>query len=254
MSDDRTRCVTTACLALTDGPNLTAARKVICHACIARARRDLRTIADNWRAAHRSLRPTATTDDDPVTGSRAMPLPVDTDVADRIRAARSMVWFLTRLVHDEREVEKLDDDGEVELVPPDLPGDHSTPTLARWLADEHMEWVAGHDDAALVQGICDDLDHHARSVLWCVAPVRPRRVPIPGLRCTEHATSDMGERVECTGSLVAILGVKDGLPDLVCTHDRAHVVDPATWTSKGFNRTAMHQGAALDLRRAIVGS
>lgn len=236
----RTHCVTTACRTQPDGPSATMARRAICRPCMDRARRDLDSIAANWKAAHRSLRPTPATGDDPVKGSRVLPLPVDTDVADRIRNARGMVWFLVRLIYDERELATL-------------PTEQTTPALARWVAREHLEWLAGHQDADLVQGICDDLDHHARAVLWCVSPVRPRRVPIPGLRCTAHETSDMGERIECTGSLVALLGAKDGLPDLVCTIDRSHVVDPATWTSKGFNRAALNQGAALNLRRAIVG-
>lgn len=234
----RALCITTACQVSVDGPQPTAAQKAICARCIYRARLDLRTIAAGWHAAHQSLRP-AQSKSDPVAGSRAIPLPVDTDVADRIRDAKAAVWFIARVVIDERK-----------NVEP--PKSADLPTVARWLVEgEHVEWIAGHKDADLVQAVCDDLDHHARSILWCAEPVRARLVPV-GIRCTEHGTSDMGERVECEGMLRAVLGVRDGLPDLVCTADRSHVVDPATWTSKGFNRKMDREGA-INLRQAITG-
>lgn len=251
MSDDRTRCVTTACQIRAEGPQPAQARKVLCLDCERDLRRHVRDIAADWAAAHRSLRPGSSGDGEKVGGSRGAPIPVDVDVADILRRTRSDVWFVVRMVYDERELTDVD------------AGDRSVPALCRWLArpereddeqpGDHLGWLAGHKDAALVQGVCDDLAADAQAVSWATVPLRARRVEIQGLRCTEHGTSDMGERVECGGTLYALVGARDGLPDLRCSHDRSHVIDPATWTSRGFNRH-LDRAGMLNLRRAVVGS
>ena len=53
--------------------------------------------------------------------------------------------------------------------------------------------------------------------------------------CTMHTTDEHGARVPCTGVLVAKVGT-GRMPDLRCSEDPDHVIEPTTWERAGWKR------------------
>jgi hypothetical protein len=103
------------------------------------------------------------------------------------------------------------------------------PSMAGWLLT-WADWLADHDAATVA---LDELGGMARRCDDVVAQRRARRFRVGP--CIDHGTTDMGERVPCTGTLVATLSTDDDLlPSVLrCDVDPMHAYTASEWRRLG---------------------
>lgn len=220
-----------------DGANL-------CAHCVGAMRRDLRTIAERWEDLEAAL-----------TAPGAAPLhlvppergdldntgnPVGIDLNEMVVKARTLTselaWFMVQVVRDD-----YDDLGRSFRAPVD----QSVPSLLLWLERWHLSHIVGKDgNPETAQEIADDIHKAEKATFNALNAVRIVHVGIP---CVEHGTSDMGERVPCSGHMTA-RATGEVVPPLVCSEDRSHKIAPDSWQRDGwrkrFARPLDHAGMA----------
>lgn len=220
------------------GPRAPLPGSHLCQTCETRLAEHLRDIAGWWPALTDRLgRDSADAMAEKVKGTRAVGLVLNETVSDGMAEIQSWVLFVARLVIDERDVR--------------APTVLSVPSIAAWLADWHAVWLASHHDPDLASAIAHEAKSNADRCARLAAPTGARKLELP-LRCTEHTTTDLGERVPCAGTMHAWVSTGASmLPDLVCGLDDTHRVDPATWTRPTF-RKRWDAKASADLVRALL--
>lgn len=159
---------------------------------------------------------------EPVKGSKEPPLPVSVTVLSLRRETCEVLVSWVRLVVDE----VLDVNGRtmhVHLDGRDAPG------MAGWLIT-WADWLGEHETSDVAD---DELGRYSRQCDDVVTQRRTRRFRVGP--CIDHATSDAGERVPCTGTLVAVLSTADDLlpSELRCTVDPQHAYSAADWRRLG---------------------
>ena len=159
---------------------------------------------------------------EPVKGSKEPPPPAPIAVMSLRREVCQMLVSWVRLVI----TDALDVNGDRMRI--SLDGSNA-PALAGWLLT-WADWLGEHDAAAVAD---DELGHAARQCEAIATDRRTRRFKVGP--CIDYTMTDMGERVPCTGWLVASLSsVDDMLPStLRCTVDPGHTYAPSDWRRLG---------------------
>lgn len=218
-------CVNAHCRPAEHGGPRQTERAWFCPRCIDKVRDRLLEMAGMWPDLTAALtrpevNPLARDEQGKQTrGMGSQGLAINERASDAMASIRQYALFLARILVNERDA---------------TPPSSETPELLRWAAAWHLGYLTSHPDEGLAQSVLDDAHDHARAGRRVAYPSGARRVET-GLPCTEHATSETGERVPCPGTLygVAVPGTTTyaTLPDLVCTEDPTHRIDPATWRS-----------------------
>lgn len=198
------------------------------------ARDDMLAIADAWPDLLDRLGREQSRHGERVSGTRPVGLSINELVSDTMREVDGWVHFLARVLMDE-------------LLEPWVPRSTDTPDLLREIARERIGHFTHHADEALRIGFYDDA-HRLRGLVTRRAyPTGKRVVPLH-IPCTEHDTSDLGERVQCAGQFGIMLDPdRPGfIPDMVCSDDPTHRISPAEW-QRASRRTAMDPTAAAAL-------
>lgn len=200
------------------GPRETGRRSWFCPTCADKARAKLLEVANTWPMLVDALaHPDGARDESGKQkhGMVSVGLVLNERVSDVMRGVGNGITFYTRVVMFERDA-----------TPPE---DQSTPNLARWLATWHVDYFLTHEDEGIAAALVDDAHGYARMVRTTAFPSGAKRLET-GVLCVEHATSEAGERTPCSGMLYVVTRPGVGvLPDLVCSDDDTHRVDPATW-------------------------
>lgn len=210
------------------GPRRTE-RAWFCEVCIDKLRERLHAIADAWDDLEEALIGEGGMHGEPTTGSKDVGLRLNEKAANARARATADLWAYARIVF-----EWADENGRQLVAPPSIPG------LARWIADWHLDVFVRHVGSYSALAFSDGVHELSRAVRNAAYPSGAHKVET-GLRCTEHGTSEGGERVPCVGAMVAwIRPQATDLPDLVCTEDETHTIDPATWQRAGWKRAALN--------------
>lgn len=184
------------------------------HAALA-VQRDMRAIADQWPALVARLTGGGGGGGDR-SGVRRPPgskPPIDVHIADVTAEIQAWVTFLARVLIDETDW---------------TPGSHDTAAILRSIADERTGHFTQHQDDGLAQSVLDDADRLAKLAHNTLNPTGRRTIRL-GIPCLEHGTSDLGERVVCTGQYATVLSPDEAVGDMVCTQDSTHRMTPLEW-------------------------
>lgn len=217
----------------------------ICELCIDRLREDLTTgplnyrtqrherpgIADAWADLEDALMRSEIPDGETGKQKHGM-VSVGAGVNEKASEARTLatnlVWFILQVARDSR-----DSRGRAFNPPPGHAG-----ALAQWAADWALDDVVRYADEHECVDIANDARAVARMVFSATYPSGVHWIEV-GLACEEHGTSDLGERVPCEGTMRALVG-REVMPDLVCSVDGSHVLDPSQWERSGWKRAHQH--------------
>jgi hypothetical protein len=211
----------------------------LCTRCAENARDRLLKIADRWPALTAALqwRETPTAGPNPPRprlvepddgAGNATGLVTNGQASRAMTKASSLVWYVASVLRDDY------DDRAKPFNPPATNGSmDDVPKLARWIAMWHMDHIVRKiPDEGTVEAIAGDIDDAERAVYAALHP-RGEKWASVNLGCTDHATTDLGERVPCPGHMWAKVG-GDLMPDLVCDHDPLHVIEPGVWERQGW--------------------
>lgn len=215
------------------------------------AREHLETIADAWVALDDLIAAGSTPGSG--AGKPASRVPIDAHVADVRTELALWVRFLARVLMEEVTIERhvptpwVDAGTHAEpWAPPTL----DTGLLVRYIAKERIGHFLAHEDQHLRVEFLDDaerLSSLARRTAW---PSGARWLRT-GVECTEHGTSDLGERVVCTGEYrVHMLPGQEAMPDMVCSEDQEHRITPLEW-QRAMRRRPMDAKAAAKFVRTL---
>lgn len=199
-----------------DEPQPTAARAHLCWRCIDWLRESLTTIAERWPDLEDALAPAggraASSERVSGTGDLYPPLPINGDVSDLMRDARTSVWSTVgQLVQDRPELR--------------MPNDHGTGVLADWLARWHVDYLASHPSAAHLTSVGTEL---AR-----IAPaIRALILQAPAVEAELDASC---HQPGCPGEVVAVQ-TPDGRKVVRCSEDITHRVAADQWFYTHANR------------------
>lgn len=126
------------------------------------------------------------------------------------------------------------------------------PAMAGWLLT-WADWLADHEAAHVA---LDELGSMARKCEDVVTQRRVRRFRVGP--CIDHGTTDMGERVPCTGTLEATLSTEDDLlPSVLrCDVDPTHAYSASEWRRLGerIHSTVTPEEAARTLVQRLLGT
>lgn len=200
------------------GPRRTVPRSVLCDVCIQRTWEDLQAVAKLWDQTTLELVRHGS------RSERAAPGPsTGIDMVEPIMRRRGQVkaglsfWVMVLL-----------DDNRIGRSP----SIDDIPRMATLIAT-HLDHLTHHEEERLQLDIRHGAHEMKRSLRKCLGFDPTKRVDT-GIRCTEHVTDDMGQRVPCAGTYTYTVHERmDGFPDLVCTDDEEHRVTP-----EGFRRVA----------------
>jgi len=192
------------------------------------------------------------------SGKPASRTPIDAHVADVRTELALWVRFLARVLMEEVVVERWPGvpwSAGHRVAEPWAPPTLDTGELAHHMATERIGHFLAHEDQHLRVEFLDDakrLSGLARRTAW---PSGARWMRT-GVECTEHGTSDLGERVVCQGEYRVFMHPdQDVVPDMVCTDDSAHRITPLEW-QRAQRRNPMDAQAAarfaMTLRLARV--
>lgn len=231
------------------GPRRTE-RAWYCPTCTDRAATQLNDIADAWDDLEDNLTSSEVIDGEQGktknAGKGATGLVVNEQAVNARRAATAHVWSFARIVFEW--ADSLD-------RPIAGPRHQTTPEVARWIAKWHVGVFAVHAGRATAEAFIEETGEVRRAVSSAAYPSGARKVKT-GLPCDDHGVNDMGERVPCDGEMVAWIGPNTKrVPNLVCSTDKAHVVDPETWQSVGWKRAharPMDRDAMARLAHALT--
>lgn len=184
-----------------------------------RIARALRLIRTAWP---HMLDATAGQGHDRVTGTREPPPPAPVAVLSLRRETCECLAAWVRLVIDEA----VNIEGGHMAVRIDST---DGPTLAGWLLT-WADWLGVHDAGPAA---VTEIEGWARRCDDVVTQRRRRRIKVGP--CIDWATTDMGERVRCTGTLVAVLSSEDDLlpSALRCDSDPDHAYTASEWRRLG---------------------
>lgn len=172
---------------------------------------------------------------------------VNGQAARAIRLATDAVWFTVQVIRED-----YDTLGR-RFAPPRGRRDSapSVPVLARWVARWHLSHVThGMAEETAVE-IYRDVARAESAGYAATHPSGGRWIDV-GLPC--EGSGEPGTP-PCPGRMqVRVGGRDDHLPDLVCTTDPTHRVDPSVWARFGWRRThrALDPDAARTLTAMIV--
>lgn len=198
-----------------------------CPTCIGKARDHLRYVADSWDDLEQALMRGGGAMGEPVKGSRDVGLVLNEQASAARTKAAADLWAYARIVFD------WADEADRSIA---SPSDQTVPGLAVWLATRHVDVFAKHVGRSTASAFMDDVWAMSSLVRKAAYPSGARKVET-GLRCVEHGTSPDGERVSCMGEMRAwVVPHAVVLPDLVCSEDQTHRIDPATWQRQGWKR------------------
>lgn len=177
--------------------------------------RDMLAIVDAWPALLARLPRGGTVEHH--AGKRTKragaPIPIDAHVSDVIGEVTEWVVFLARVLMDETDW---------------TPEQTDTPDLLREIAETRVGHFTEHPDEAWAPGIADDAARLAKLVRTTAYPSGRRKIPL-NIACIEHGTSDLGERIPCTGKLWTHLVPDERIEDFVCDVDPMHRMTPLQW-------------------------
>lgn len=211
----------------------------LCAGCADRTRDRLLRIADLWPELTQALawRDQPPAGDAPPArlhvpepGGNATGLTVNAQAMRAMDKAASTVRYIASVMRGEY------DDRAKPFNPPSTDGSmDDVPKLARWLGMWHMHYLAVRfPDEGTVEAIRDDVRAAENAVYRATHPSGIHWAPV-NLACEDHSTDDEGQRVECGGSMWALVG-RDVMPDLVCDVDPEHTIEPKVWERQGWRR------------------
>jgi len=214
-------------------------------------REHLVTIADAWLWLDDLV--AASSSPGSGAGQPASRVPIDAHVADvRTELAvwvRSLAWLLVREVTVERWPGIPWAAGH-RVAEPWVPPTINTGELARHIALERLGHFLHHSDEQLRVKFLADAKRMAALASSTAWPSGARWLRT-GIECTEHGTSDLGERVVCEGEYrVLMLPGQDVIPDMVCDVDPGHRITPLQW-QRAQRRRPMNAQAAARLARTL---
>jgi len=211
----------------------------ICDICEERCWENLHWLADHWPDLEVMLTAGSRGPDGmPHAKSEVTGISINETVAELRRTITDTLRYWTHVILDENAGFTGTKDDAV--------------SMARYVAG-HSRRITRHHDEALAAALPIDANDMRRQMYRRAFPSGARLyIPEPEIPCAEHAVSDLGERVPCTGIYRAwITDQTDGVPDLLCSEDEEHVLTP-----EGFRRTGrrvIKTAAAMALVRAIAG-
>lgn len=196
---------------ITDGAHL-------CAECVARVRDCLSKISERWEDLTDAL---ASSEEGGEAGrQKGGMVSVGTNLNEAVSRARSLcseiLWFTVQVIRED-----FDDAGRA-FNPPRWADEGE---MAAWI----LQWQVPHITATTARETAEEIATvlvDAEKATWDALNPPPRWITVTG--CTMHGTSDMGERVPCTGVLRAKVGT-GVMPDLECDSDPSHVISPTTW-------------------------
>lgn len=196
---------------ITDGAHL-------CADCVARVRDGLSKISERWEDLTDAL---ASSEEGGEAGrQKGGMVSVGTNLNETVSRARSLcseiLWFTVQVIRED-----FDDAGR-KFDPPRWADEGE---MAAWI----LQWQVPHITATTARETAEEIANDlakAEQATWEALNPPPRWIAVTG--CTMHGTSDMGERVPCTGVLRAKVGT-GVMPDLECDADTTHVISPTTW-------------------------
>lgn len=220
----------------------------LCPSCGDRLRENLHKIADRWHYLEQCLMEREAIDSSEQgkakNGMKAVGTTINEAAATARRACTDAVWFTVQVIRDDL------DTAERPFTPPPTSATRSqddTPALARWLAVWQVAHITHRTARETAEEIARDLAA-AEAATHKVVDVGPvKRVKV-GLPCDQHGTSDMGERVPCTGEMEAKLSQQ--MPDLVCNVDSSHRIPPDVWSRQYWKRAHI---VSEDGARNLIG-
>lgn len=215
------------------------------------ARGHLETIADAWVELDALV--AAGSAPGAGAGKPASRAPIDAHVADVRTEVALWVRFLARVLMEEVTVERV-------VLPPWADaGVHAEPwapptldtgELARHIATERIGHFLHHEDEHLRIEFLDDAERLAGIARRTAWPSGARWLRT-GVVCAEHGTSDLGERVACTGEYRVFMHPdQDAVGDMVCNLDREHRITPLEW-QRAQRRRPMNAQAAAKFARTL---
>lgn len=175
--------------------------------------RDMREIANLWPRLNALITSGGTGDKSGVRRPPGSKPPIDVHIADVQIEVAEWVVFLARALMDETDW---------------TPADTRTGPMLREIADMRVGHFTSHPDEALSIAVADDAGRLAKLITNTVNPSGRRTIRL-GIPCLEHGTSDLGERVVCTGQYATTLDPGERIGDLVCTQDSMHRMTPLEW-------------------------
>lgn len=222
------------------GPRQTRGGR-LCDVCRERMWEHLQQITEAWEdLTARLAREGSSAMSEKVGGSKEPGLVLNDKVSDVMRDVTAWLWFVTRVIMEEKK-------GAVE------PTNQTPPGLARWIGRSHVDWIATHPDEQLVADIAGEAKDHASKCRRAAYPTGARRLDLPEVRCVDHSTGEDGSRLPCGGTMFVVLVPQSSvMPDLVCSEDEAHRVEPSTWARPQWRRQ-LDPDAAVALARRIAG-
>lgn len=236
MSEYRIQCINPGCA---QPPRPARSRSNLCDPCFDRTRQNLEQTADLWTDLVDRLASESSGMTERVKGTKQVGLTINERVSDTMRDITAWAWFAARIIME-----------NPQLVTG--PKTHTTDDVLRFVS-KHLTWLADHSDAELAAAVCDDAFAHLKAGRRAAYPSGARRVDLP-VRCTEYGTSDLGERIPCEGTMFAIVSpMSYSSPDLICSEDDNHRVDPAVWRHVSWTRRNMNRAAAGNLVQALTG-
>lgn len=201
----------------------------LCANCIGAMRRDLRALADRWEDLEAALTSPGATPihltppETPIGDNRGNIVGIN--INDAVSKARSLTselaWFMVQVLRDDY------DDLNRPFTPP---VDQSVPNLLGWVERWHLTHLVMHGAEETANQLADEIHKAEQATFNALNPTRTVHVGIP---CTDHGTTDLGERVPCAGHMTArsLPGV---MPDLVCSEDGSHRIGADRWQRDGW--------------------
>lgn len=214
-----------------DGPRITGQVAWLCGSCIQKMTENLQLIADSWLDLEKSLVAAGAVLREQAgkqkRGGKTHGLEINETVLQaRDEAAKHLRWMVRDLM------DGYDQDGRVLLIPQT----QTIPAVAAWLAQSHVGYFAAHASDRIALECWGDLAEIRRLIMRGAYPLGAGKLSL-GLPCEQHATSELGERVPCTGTIYTMTSRKaDGYSDLQCSVDPAHRITAAEWMAGSWRR------------------
>jgi hypothetical protein len=217
----------------------------LCDKCAEYLKADLTFIAESWPDLEDALVSSEVVEGDKGKQKHGM-VSVGTNLNEKVMAARQqaadVVWFILGVLRDD-----FDDMGRA-FNPPT----GGVPEMALWIATWHVDHLARTTADETSVEIVSDVASAKRKVSSAAYPTGAHWIEV-GLPCDQHGTSDLGERIPCEGILRALVGI-GRMPDLVCTVDETHIVEPPVWERPGWRRVhrQFNQAGVATLMKKIA--
>lgn len=113
------------------------------------------------------------------------------------------------------------------------PTSDNAPALLTDIARNHIGHFTAHHDPN-VRALFHKEAHRLRGRVTRAAYPDGYRTLDTRLPCEHHDTTDTGQRTPCAGTYTVRPTPNGSMPNLVCSHDRTHVIAPAEWSRNGW--------------------